>query len=544
MLRWYQEEAVQSVFRYFQYARGNPLIAMPTATGKSHVIAEIIARAMGWWPGQRFMVATHVKELIKQDFDKLVQAWPLAPIGVFSAGLGLKQAGFPITFGGVKSILNALKKDPYAFGHIDVLFIDECHLVGDAEDSSYMQMIRLLQTVNPRMKVIGLSATIYRLGMGMLTEGKLFTDVCYDITGMEAFNRLISEGWLCPLIPRKTSFKLDVSKVPVDKTGEYNQGKLQEAVNKESITARALEEVFQYAHDRQHWLCFSSGIEHAEDISEYMNSRGVNACAVTSKTPSEIRDTRIAEFKAGRYTCMVGNNIFTTGFDYPEIDLIIDLQPTTSTAKHVQKNGRGTRPAPNKTNCLVMDFAGNTRRIGPINDPVIPNPKSKTKGTAPIKTCPKCDTENHISVRFCIYCGAEFDFAVKIEETAGSDELIKFEIPHIETFYVQRVTYQKHIKDAMSPPTLHVTYHCDYGNKQFREFIAFESHKQFAKNIAATWWRLRHWSTTPQTVDEALRWYQELHAPKYIRVHTNLKPRPKVIGYEWGNDDKQGVQVP
>src|SRR4051812_48503710 len=196
--RYYQTDAVQSVFRYFEENKGNPIIAMPTGTGKSIVIAMFLEIIFRYWPMQRVMILTHVKELIKQNVAKTLEVWPTAPIGIYSAGLQEKSTVQPIIFGGVASVINAIEM----FGHRDLLIIDECHLLNPDLDSRYQRIISKLKEVNPKLKVIGLSATWYRLGQGLLTQGGLFTDICYNICDTAGFTRLISEGFLFPPIPK------------------------------------------------------------------------------------------------------------------------------------------------------------------------------------------------------------------------------------------------------------------------------------------------------------------------------------------------------
>ena len=88
--RYYQNDAVNSIFEYFSVNSGNPVLALPTGTGKALVIALFIMRVLKLWPTQRFLVLTHVKELITQDADELRKLWPNAPIGIYSAGLNQK----------------------------------------------------------------------------------------------------------------------------------------------------------------------------------------------------------------------------------------------------------------------------------------------------------------------------------------------------------------------------------------------------------------------------------------------------------------------
>ena len=187
--RDYQDAAVDSIFHYFTCHSGNPLVVLPTGTGKSVVIGEFIRQAFEKYPQTRVMKLTHVKEIIEQNLDKLLTIWPTAPAGVYSAGLGRKEKHLPITFGGVGSVARAT---PDHFGRIDLLIIDECHLVSPNESTMYQKVIQGLKDLNPYLKVIGFTATPYRLGHGMLTdEGGLFTDICFNASELEAFNWFI-----------------------------------------------------------------------------------------------------------------------------------------------------------------------------------------------------------------------------------------------------------------------------------------------------------------------------------------------------------------
>lgn len=526
LLRWYQDESIESIFQYFQNGGvGNPVVALPTGTGKSLVIGGFIRKVLGIWPKQRFMILTHVKELVEQNADKLEKMWPMAPIGIYSAGLGRRDTVMPITFGGVASVVNCIEQ----FGHRDLLIVDECHLISSKADTMYGEVILGLKKINPCLKVIGLSATPFRLGQGMITDGGLFTDICYDLTGVDAFNRLIAEGYLSPLIPKRTRIELDVSEVGMN-NGEFAAGQLQAAVDKEDITYAALQEACEYGHDRRSWLIFASGVEHAEHIAQTLSSFGVPCAAIHSKLKDSERDARLAAFKRGELRALANNNVLTTGFDYPPIDLIVMLRPTMSPGLWVQMLGRGTRPSPEtgKRNCLVLDFAGNTRRLGPINDPVIPKKKGKGTGEAPVRICDACGCYNHASARTCINCGEVFTFKTKIVGTAANDELLRSDIPVVEYFNVDYVIYNRHAKEG-SPPTIRVSYFC--GMQKFDEWICLE-HPGFASKKARDWWRQRHQSEAPATTEEALKYAAQLRPPKRIRVWVNKK-YPEVLSYEY-----------
>jgi len=526
-LRYYQQEALDALYNFFlTNPHGNPLIGLPTGTGKSVLPAAFIQGIMRRWPNQRFLMITHVKELIQQNADELLKLWPEAPLGIYSSGLKLKQTAQPIIFGGVQSMI----KHPDWFGHRDIAFVDEAHLVSSEESSQYQTLFAFLKLINPNLKIIGMSATLYRMGMGMITENGLFTDVVYDKTDLEGFNELLAAGYMAPLIPLRTKTELDVSDVGIQK-GEFVATQLQGAVDKAEITFNALKELCHAGANRKSWLIFASGIEHAEHIAEQLGAFGVDCAPVHSKRPAEYNDAAIRAFKSNELRAIVNYGKLTTGFNHPEIDLIGMLRPTLSVPLWVQMLGRGTRPA--KENCLVLDFARNTPRLGPINDPRIPNKKGVGAGELPIKICEACGCYNHPRVRFCIQCGAEFSFQVKIVSKAGTDELIRAaaveETPIVETLNVATATYQKH--DSRSGlPTIKATY-LVLGRPPYSEYICLQ-HGGMAGKIARDWWRRRHKEEPPATVDAALLKISELRCPRFIRVHTNKK-HPEILGAEF-----------
>ena len=232
-LRPYQEEGLNCIYKYFvDGGKGNPVVAWPTGTGKSVVPAVFIHRAMSQWPNQRFLMITHVKELIQQNLDVLRYVWPNAPVGVYSAGLKQKDVAFPIIFGGIQSMI----KNIAAFGWRDMAFVDEAHLISLEESSMYQTFIGMMKMINPHFKVVGMTATPWRMGQGYITDpgsngSALFTDIVQDLTGVDSFNRLIAEGYLAQLVPKRTNLMLDVSNVGMAK-GEFVASQLQSAIDK------------------------------------------------------------------------------------------------------------------------------------------------------------------------------------------------------------------------------------------------------------------------------------------------------------------------
>lgn len=545
-LRYYQENAVNSIFEYFSENDGNPVIAMPTGTGKAFVIAAFLQRILGMWANQRVLILTHVKELVEQDYAELMQIWPNAPAGIYSAGLNRKDIMLPIIFGGVASVANVAE----AFGHRDLIIIDEAHLLSPKEDTLYQNIIARLKIINPYLKVIGLTATPYRLGQGLITDEGLFTDICYDDTSMERFNQLIAEGFIAQLIPKRTKFEIDISNVGIS-NGDFKKGELQFATDKQEITYAALQETLENAYNRKCWLIFASGVEHSEHVAEMLQSFGVPAAAIHSKMTNDERNARIQAHKRGELIALVNNNVLTTGYNHKPIDLIVMLRATVSPGLWVQMLGRGTRPvyadgynlettegriaaiaASTKQNCLVMDFAGNTRRLGPINDPVKPRKKGKGTGDAPVRICEACGTYNHASARSCCCCGIEFEFRVKFISSAYTDEVVRTDAPIVEYFNVDRTIYNSYnsFKNLSSPPMIKIEYFC--GLRRFIQFICPEHNKAYTKKIYYDWWRQSHISEPPNTTAEVLALCNELTPPKRIRVWVN-KQQPEVLNREY-----------
>jgi DNA repair protein RadD len=518
--RYYQADAVQALWKYFMEGNtGNPLLALPTGTGKSVVIALFLQSALQAYPSSRFMVLTHVKELIAQNYEKFRSLWPSAPAGIYSSGLKRKDSYMPVTFGGIASV----KGKGTIFGKIDIVIIDEAHLVSPSEATMYNQFLTELKVANPALKVVGLTATPWRLGHGRIDEDGLFTDTCYDLTGRDAFTKLISEGFLAPLIPKQTSVSLDTEGVHL-RGGEFVASELQFAVDKAEITRAAIQEMMAVASDRAHWLIFASGTDHTDHIAEQLNAFGVPAVAVHSKMTDAQRDANIEAFTSGRVRAAVNNNVLTTGFDFPGIDMIGVLRPTASPVLWVQMLGRGTRPFAGKNNCLVLDFARNTVRLGPINDPVIPRKRGKGSGDAPVKTCEVCETYNHASATHCVNCGAQFHFAVKITANASTSDLIAGEmvVPQVECFAVDHVVFSVHVK-AGSSPMVKASYYC--GLNCFREFVGFDHSSGFVRKKAKDWWVARAPEGVPPPANtyEAMKVVNTLRIPTHLMVHINTK---------------------
>lgn len=557
--RYYQTEAVESIWDYFRAGNtGNPITAMPTGVGKSVVIARFLQSVYAAFPNQRVMMLVDSKDLIAQNYEKLLMAWPFAPAGIYSAGLKRKDLGKPITFAGIQSVwkLAAL------FGHVDLVIIDEVHMVPPKDMGMYRTFLSDLKAINPHIKLIGLTATKYRMGQGQITDpiedrnGKtiepLFTDVCYDCTTVEAFNRFIAEGFLMPLRAKAVKPILEADGIHM-RGGEFIESELQDFVDAhDELTYQCLKEAKEIAEaeGRENWLIFSTGNKHADTIGNMLDELGVTNGVTHSGYSIEHHDKVLADARAGRITATVNNNKLTKGYDNPRIDMIVVLRQIGSVVNWVQILGRGTRPlyapgydletlggrlaaiqAGGKHDCRVLDYGGNTRRLGPINDPVVPRRKGKGGGDAPVKACPKCDEWIHASLRDCPYCGYHFEFETKLKGEASTAEVIRGDDPIVEVFTVDHVSVNEHRKIG-KPPSVKLSYYSGL-RTVFTDYLMPE-HPGFGRTKSVRLWKEMAEAAgymglpMPETTAETLAQVQQLKMPTHLRVWTN-KQYPDIL---------------
>ena len=506
-LRPYQQAAITAIYSYFETNTGNPLVVIPTAGGKSLVMAAFIEGVLKVWPDQRILIVTHVRELIAQNHAEMLGLWPEAPAGIYSAGLGKREAQARILFAGIQSIHQRAQE----IGHTDLVLIDEAHLIPGKSNTMYRRFLDALSAINPALKVIGLTATPFRLDSGMLHEGEaaLFTDIAYEAPVRD----LIDLGFLSTLVSKQPKTRLDVSSVGT-RAGDFIPRDLAAAVDQEAITRAAVTEIIEYGKDRRSWLAFCSGVEHSRHVAEEFQRRGIRCETIFGDTPKDERDTIIAAFKRGEIRALASMGVLTTGFNAPAVDLIALLRPTKSAGLYVQMVGRGTRLASTKENCLILDFAGNVRRHGPI-DLVRPQRKGEgSGGDAPTKVCPECESIIALSATECPDCGYVFPArAVKIAPTAAALPVLSPKNP--QWLPVLGVSYSRHDKLG-GQPSLKVTYNC--GLKSHSEWVCFE-HQGYARQKAAEWWRKRAQDLPmPLSVDEAIEQASRLARPSEISV--------------------------
>ncbi|MFD2190930.1 DEAD/DEAH box helicase [Pistricoccus aurantiacus] len=393
-LRPYQRQAVARVIEHFKAGSEPAVVVLPTGSGKSLVIAELARLARG-----RVLVLAHVRELVEQNHAKY-QTYGLKA-DIFSAGLKRKESARQVVFGSVQSVVRNLTA--FSGGDFSLLVIDECHRVSLEEDSGYRQVIGTLQKANPRLKILGLTATPYRLGQGFIyhrhyhgmvrgESGAFFRDCVFE----QPLRLMVKQGYLAPPVCRDAAvfiegerLRYDFSNLKPAKSGLFSEAELNRVVAGHRATPAIIEEVIAYARTRRAVMVFAASVAHAEEILGYLPPD--EAALITGVTPSRERTRLIDAFKGGELKYLVNVAVLTTGFDAPQVDLIAILRPTESVGLYQQIVGRGLRLAPNKENCLVLDYAGNP---WDLYAPEVGSPKPDSDSEPVQVECPECGHAN------------------------------------------------------------------------------------------------------------------------------------------------------
>ena len=340
-----------------------------------------------------------------------------------------------------------------------------CHLISTKDEGGYRTLLGELLEINPKLRVIGLTATPYRLGHGYITQnGGLFDALIEPVKLKE----LIEGGYLAPLRSKQTDTELSVEGVH-QKGGEYIESELQRAVDTEDQNVGVVDEVIARAGERKAWLFFCAGVDHATHIRDVLIRRGIAAACVVGTTPKDEREQILEDFKAGKIRALTNANVLTTGFDYPDIDLLAMLRPTMSEGLYVQMAGRGMRIKTHTDHCLVMDFAGVVAQHGPITE-IQPGVKKAGKGEQPVKGCPECHELVGISARYCPVCGYQFP-PPKIKKLELRDD----DILCLAGYNEMRITdwqWRVHVSQASGKHMLKVSYYGGLSEQAITEYFA------------------------------------------------------------------------
>ena len=561
-LRPYQQAAVDAVYEHLRSKETNPCVVLPTGTGKSLVLAQIAKDSVEKWNG-RVLILAHVKELLEQNADKIRKLCPELKIGIYSAGLRSRDTTEQVIVAGIQSVYNkACELDAF-----DLVIVDEAHLISSEGDGMYRTFLADMKVINPHVRVIGLTATPFRLKGGLICKPEnILNEICYEA----GLKEMIQQGYLSPLISRAGRAEANLANLHI-RGGEFISDEVAAAMDNEALVTSACREIVELTRDRKSVLIFTASVDHCKHVAEKIQAFSGKECAiVTGDTSPAERAEIIARFKGEFIPAdlfgtpkpplkfLANVNVLTTGFDAPNTDCVVMLRPTNSPGLLIQCAGRGTRLSPEtgKTNCLFLDYGGNILRHGPLDMIKVKEPGSGKGGDAPAKKCPQCLALIHAGYTACPECGYVFppkESNDKMTQTASSAGVISGQVDYTdyEVLDVYYCVHEKRGADPDAPKTMRVDY--QVGFNEFKSEWVCPEHTGYARGKFEKWWHERAalGCPMPRSAREAVSLANEglLAAPESISVKTiagerfervtgfRLKERP--IMREPSNDSRE-----
>lgn len=510
-LRDYQESAVSAAISWCKYKSEPCIIDIATGGGKTHIINALAEHFFKL--GERVCIIAHRKELLEQTGGKLS-----IPFGYYSASIGEKNTAAQVIIAGIQSIYD--KADIEKF---NVVIVDECHRVPNNEESG--QYWRFIGKHQP-CKIIGLTATPFRMNGGKLGWGEVIYDAKYPL--------LQSLGYLTK-ITNKVKNTPDLSSVKVT-AGEFNESELSHVMEDPALIDLAVKNIIAFSAGRESILIFCVTVSHAKLLTEVMQRNGLDSALIHGETPKGERETILNDFKDGRLRHLLNCEILLEGFDAPNVDMIVCLRPTKSKALHEQMLGRGVRLFEGKQDCFLLDMAGNLMEHGGLGTPFYEKSKKESKKEKG-RICPACETFNKPTAKQCDDCG--FVFPKEDPHKASHNQSADFEsdaeyIP-LTTYTVKSVLYREH-RSKKGNTTLRVDYVCNTKYGAISEYLSPHSENEWARNNAWKFFRDRGWEAygdiKDYSMEDLLFHALMLKQPVEITVDHNEK-YPRIKGYTW-----------
>lgn len=434
--------------------------------------------------------------------------------------------------------------------YADGVLVHNCHLIAPEGDGMYRTFLADMKVINPHVRVIGLTATPFRLKGGLICKPEnILNEICYEA----GLKEMIQQGYLSPLISRAGRAEANLANLHI-RGGEFISDEVAAAMDNDALVTSACREIVELTRDRKSVLIFTASVDHCKHVAEKIQAFSGNECAlVTGDTSPAERAEIIARFKGEFIPAdlfgtpkpplkfLANVNVLTTGFDAPNTDCVVMLRPTNSPGLLIQCAGRGTRLSPEtgKTNCLFLDYGGNILRHGPLDMIKVKEPGSGKGGDAPAKKCPQCLALIHAGYTACPECGYVFppkENNDKMTQTASSAGVISGQVDYTdyEVLDVYYCVHEKRGADPDAPQTMRVDY--QVGFNEFKSEWVCPEHTGYARSKFEKWWHERAalGCPMPRSAREAVSLANEglLAAPESITVKTIAGERfERVTGF-------------
>jgi DNA repair protein RadD len=400
MLRPYQQKAHDAIIDFIRRLKEPCLIEAATGAGKSHIIAALAKTIHHLSDGKRILCLAPSGELVEQNYKKFLLTGNKASI--FSASVGQKSIRYPVVFGTPKTVLNSIHK--FIIGQYAAVIIDEAHGI----TPTIMEILSKIKQHNANLRIIGMSATPYRLGTGYIfeqwedgrqveeAESPFFKRLVDKITAPE----LISLGYLVPPTVGATDEHYDTLGMQLNPRGQFNANDIDRAYHGAGRkTSKIISNVVESSRDRRGVIIYAATVKHAQECMQSL-PRELSAI-ITADTAKRERKKILSDFLNEKIKYLVNVGVLTTGFDAPHVDVIALLRATESVSLLQQIIGRGLRTCEGKVDCLVLDYAENIERHCPDGDIFDPEIKVRTKADTESKEfeCPTCGFMNTFKLR-------------------------------------------------------------------------------------------------------------------------------------------------
>ncbi len=418
-LRPYQQEAVIELFQFCLGFEHRGLVVLPTASGKTVIFVELVRLLLKRNVNYHVLLLGHTQEIVQQNENKLLAVWPEAPVGVVCAGLGRCEITQVIS-ASRDSIVSQLALLPM----FDLVIIDEAHLITPEESGRYQRILTDLKSKNPKLKILGFTATPFRSRKGYLhnKEGlNLFDKVVYH----KRIDELTQGTYLCPLRAMTVDANAiaDTSRVRYN-ANDFYETELYKVTNVESLAEVIVADWQRKTAGRLSTVFYAASLPQARMIEEVLADCGYEFPLITGKTPKLQRVEWLEQFEKGELMGLINFGTLTTGWDSPRMQCIVMSRPTMSPGLFLQVIGRGLRTSPFKTETLLLDYGENLKRFGPI-DRVRPESEDRKRflNKDKIKTCPVCDTLLSVYANECHHCTESFEISSRVSECTACGNL-------------------------------------------------------------------------------------------------------------------------
>jgi superfamily II DNA or RNA helicase len=416
ILRPYQEKSIYALKCGIRAGHQKILLQSATGSGKTVLASAMIQSAV--IKNKTVLFVAHRKEIIEQTSAKL-DAFGIEH-GIIMAEHPRYKPRLPVQVASIQTLSRRAK--PPA----DLLIIDECHL---SCSKSFTDLIAQY----PDAVVIGLTATPIRL------DGKGLGTIYSHMVEVIPVRELIETGFLVK--PRVFApFTPDMAGVRTV-AGDYDQHAVSELMDKSSITGDIVKHWLSHANGRK-TIAFAASVAHSEHIRDAFVSAGIEAKHLDATTPGWLRDKTLAEWREGKFDVLSNCGLFIEGLDVPDVSCVVLARPTQSLTIYMQAVGRGMRPAPGKSDVIILDHAGLTHRHGLVDDHREWSLDGKKKGKRKDKqddkaislvVCEECfATFSRSEFDRCPECDAELPKrAASVAKVDGDGELIELTAEHI-----------------------------------------------------------------------------------------------------------------